>query len=120
MQRIASNLRHGALLSRFGAGMVNSHCHLTTRGPPSSFNPEAYLRFPQFLHDINSKLTQHKDTQETADVLAKGRLVYIKKCVTVEQVGTLYSYCVFEPRVKLIDANWKFSLCGHAEYVAMF
>ena len=50
---------------------------LTTSGvPPSSFNPETYLRFPQFLHEINTNLT--------SSLLHKGRLVYSQKCVTVE------------------------------------
>ena len=52
--------------------------------PPSSFNPEAYMRFPQFLHDINNKLLVYKNTQDTQGLLDKGRLVYSSKCVTVE------------------------------------
>lgn len=57
---------------------------------PSSFNPEAYLRFPQFLHDINNKLMLYKTSQETQGLLAKGKLVYSHKCVTVEgALGTL-------------------------------
>eukprot|EP00116_Pleurobrachia_bachei_P010428 sb/3470690/ len=48
----------------------------TTGVPPTSFNPETYLRFPQFLHEINTNLTSSERN--------KGRLVYSNKCVTVE------------------------------------
>ncbi|KAL5264181.1 hypothetical protein ACHWQZ_G005310 [Mnemiopsis leidyi] len=51
---------------------------------PNSFNPEAYMRFPQFLHDINQKLLMYKNSQDTQGLLEKGRLVYSNKCVTVE------------------------------------
>jgi len=79
MQRIAAVLlRHGpSQLSR-----PISHI------PPSSFSPENYFRFPQFLHDINNKLTIYKDTQCTG-VLRKGRLIYANKCVTVEEQAQL-------------------------------
>jgi len=60
--------------------------------PPSSFNPETYLRFPQFLHDINNKLLMYKSSQDTQGLLNKGTLVYSNKCVTVEgALGTLSS-----------------------------
>lgn len=53
----------------------------------TSFNPETYFRFPQFLADINHKLTIIPEDQAQAQIFSKGPLIYTNKCVVLKETA---------------------------------
>jgi len=79
MFRVLSRLpRQGASLLQSQRGQQTQH---------TSFNPETYFRFPQFLADINHKLTVYPEDQAQAQIFSKGPLIYTNKCVVLKETA---------------------------------
>ena len=53
------------ILSRNPPQAVRLMSFISSKQPPSSLNPETYMVFPQFLHDINSNLDMLTKTRNT-------------------------------------------------------
>lgn len=72
-------------LPRQGASLLQKGQHTQH----TSFNPETYFRFPQFLADINHKLTIYPEEQRQAQIFNKGPLIYTDKTVVLKESARL-------------------------------